>query len=326
MSLRTMRGVRLFGAVVFAWLGLAVFAQGAMATYAHLQVVKINQGGNPNDVFTFHPTFTWTGVLPPEATTPTGANFTLKGGQASEVFDTACNLDARLPDHVDACTKAYSNVTMKITELPTLGYTLTDITCRYTQSDDNTNAFSAGAPNASSPIKPASEVTTDLATGTVSLKMHYNEWVACYFTNSAPLVTQPTPPVVLPVAEGATSAATTTPAGSVRGVRVTPGNARLSAPSGCPTADVVVAKVTGRSIARVTFTVDGKKVKTLTRPNRGRTWQLSVRLRGLRYGAHRVRAKIEFAPASQTAPKTLPVSFSRCRSGAVKPAAPKFTG
>ena len=130
MSLRTMRGVRLFGAVIFAGLGLALFASTASATYARIQVIKINQGGNPNDVFTFQPTFTWTGQLPPEATTPSGSSFTLKGGQSSPVFETACDLDTRLPNHVDPCTQHYSNVTIKFAELPTLGYTLTDITCR----------------------------------------------------------------------------------------------------------------------------------------------------------------------------------------------------
>jgi hypothetical protein len=308
--------MRLFGAVIFTSLGLGLFAQSAMATYAHIQVVKINQGGNPSDVFTFHPTFTWTGQLPPEATAPSGSDFTLKGGEASPVFDVACDLSARAPDHVDQCAEHYSNVTLKVAELPTPGYTLTDITCRYTQSDDNVNAFSAGPPNASSPTKPASEVITDLAAGTVSLHVHYNEWVACYFTNTAPAVTPP-------VENSAVAAASSKPQIAVKPIRVRPGTARLSGPSGCPTADVVVARVTGKRIVRVTFSVDGKTVKTLTRPNRGSNWTLSVRLKGLKHGVHRVKARVQFAKDSQTAPKTMPLSFSRCGSGATKP---QFTG
>ena len=43
-----------------------------------------------------------------------------------------------------------------------------------------------------------------------------------------------------------------------------PGSARLRGPNGCPTTSA--ATVTGRRIVKVTFYVDNKKVKTLTRP------------------------------------------------------------
>jgi hypothetical protein len=73
----------------------------------------------------------------------------------------------------------------------------------------------------------------------------------------------------------------------------------------------------------VTFYVDSTKVKTLRKANRGSNWVLSLRMHALKYGVHRVRARVEFAKSSQTKPKTLPVSFSRCGSGPVRP---QFTG
>jgi hypothetical protein len=306
MSRSATGGVRLVLAVALAFVGLALSAQAALATYGRVQVAKINQGGNPADVFVFHPTLTWTGPL---ATTT--SDFTLKGGEASQPFNVACNIER--PGHVECPT--YTNVTLKIAEQPTPGYSLTDITCRSTQSDDNNNLFSAGPPGPTSPIKPASEVTANLATGTVDLKVHYDEWVLCYFTNAAA--------AVVPSVSPASQSAAQTPQIAVSPVRVRPGNAKLTGPTACATADVVVARVTGKRIARVTFYVDNKKVKTLRKPNRGSTWALSMRLRGLQYGAHRVKARVEFAPSSQTKPKTLPISFSRCGSGAARP---QFTG
>jgi hypothetical protein len=307
-----MRGVRLLGAVAFVWVGLALSAQAALATYGQIQVVKINQGGNPNDAFAFHPTFTWTGPLAQGA-----SDFSLKGGQSSQPYHVACNIER--PGHVE-CSPHYSNVTLKVAEQPTPGYSLTNITCRFTQGNDDNNAFNAGPPGPTSPIKPASEVTTDLASGTVSLKVHYDEWVACFFTNAAVALVPTGPSPRQPVVQAAPAPA---PQAAVSPVHVRSGAAKLIGPTACPTADVVVARVTGRSIVRVTFFVDDKKVKTLDKPNRGRTWMLSMRLRGLKYGTHRVKARVEFARSSQTRPKTLPISFSRCGSGPVRP---KFTG
>jgi hypothetical protein len=312
MSLRATRASRLVLAVALAWAGLALCAQAALATHGRIQVVKVNQGGNPNDTFAFHPTFSWTGPLGSSA-----SDFSLKGGQASQPYDVGCNIER--PGHVE-CSKEYSNVTLKVAEQPAPGYSLADITCRFTQSDDDNNLFSAGPPGPGSPVKPAGEVTTDLAAGTVDLKVHYNEWVVCYFTNAAAAVVPSAPPAGQPVAVSAPSSA---PQSAVSPARVRPGSAKLIGPTSCSTADVVVARVTGKRIVRVTFFVDNKKVRTLHKPNRGSTWMLSMRLRGLQYGAHRVKARVEFAESSQTKPKTLPMSFSRCGSGAARP---QFTG
>src|SRR5204863_8624568 len=95
-----------------------------------------------------------------------------------------------------------------------------------------------------------------------------------------------------------------------------------SSPS--PTSSVIVARVTGKRSARVTYSVEGRRVKTLERPNRGGKWVLSTRVRGLpKHGPYRVKARVEFAASSETRPKTLRILVSRCRSGALRP---KFTG
>ena len=50
MSIRASSATRLLVAVGVAWLGLALSAQAAHATYSKIQIVKINQGGDANDV------------------------------------------------------------------------------------------------------------------------------------------------------------------------------------------------------------------------------------------------------------------------------------
>ena len=69
--------------------------------------------------------------------------------------------------------------------------------------------------------------------------------------------------------------------------------------------------------------MDGKKVRTLTRPNRGTRFALAVRPDTLRRGTHRVLAVTYFTTASGTKSRTLRVTFSRCSRAAV---APRFTG
>jgi hypothetical protein len=301
------------------WVGLAICAQAAFATHGRIQVAKVNVGGNPNDTFGFHPAF---------SQTPT-SDFSLKGGQTSAPFDVPCNVDR--PTHGTECTSEYHNITLSVTEKPASGYTLTSIVCRYTQSNDDNNKYPAGQPTSSSPVKPASEVTTNLASGTVTLKVHYDEWVLCTYTNTANATPPPgtpppgSPPPGTPSAPpgSPTTAQSTPPQIQVSPARVRPGSARMSGPSGCARRDVVAASVSGRRIVRVTFYVDNKKVKTLHKANRGSRWVLAMRIPALAFGSHRVRAKVEFAKSSQTKARTLPLSFSRCRSAAARP---QFTG
>ena len=55
MTIRASRGVRLLLVAAMAWLGLALCAQAAHATYGKVTIVKVNKGGNASDKFTFHP-------------------------------------------------------------------------------------------------------------------------------------------------------------------------------------------------------------------------------------------------------------------------------
>jgi hypothetical protein len=297
-----------------ACLGLAVFAQSALASYGRIQVAKINQGGNPSDTFAFHPTFNWGPGTQMTVPVPSYPDVSLAGGQTSQNFDVGCNTDTALW----ACSKDYSNVTLQVAELAKPGYTLTDITCRSTKSQDVNNRFSLGPPTTSSPVKPASEVSVNLAAGTVNLKVSYNEWVICWFTNTATATPPSTP------GSGTTgTTGQTTPQIQVSPEIVRPGSAKLTGPNGCPDTNAVAATVTGKRIVKVTFYVDNKKVKVLTKPNKKGGWSLSVNMRKIAYGSHRVEAKVEFAKSSGTKPKTLRLSFSRCGANSVKP---QFTG
>ena len=71
------------------------------------------------------------------------------------------------------------------------------------------------------------------------------------------------------------------------------------------------------------FTLDGRVVSTLTRPNRGSLYVLPVRPATLRIGVHRVLARTTFTEDSGTRARTLRVTFSRCARRAQSPA---FTG
>jgi hypothetical protein len=405
MSIRASRGTRLLLAAAIAWLGLALCAQAAHATYGKVQVAKINSGGNPADTFTFHPSLT-----------PSASDFTLKGGDSSSLYSIECNIDR--PGQSGECSR-WGYPTLKFTEVAKSGYTLTDITCRFTQG---TSGY-AGAVTTTSAIKPSSEVTKDLANGSVSLKVHWYEQVKCWFTNTKD--TPPPPPTgtikvtkkLVPatdsgkfnllidgvakatnVGDGGTTGTQTVNTGShsvgeaggtgtslldydssltcvdkahggpadndgmvqvdagdawecvftntrkstpppppnepptstppaqikVSPARVVPGSAKMKGPRVCTRSNAVAATVTGKRIVKVTFYVDGHKVKTLTKPNgKGGAFKLPINVRKLGYGSHRLIARVQFAKSSGTKARTLRLSFSRCASAAAQP---KFTG
>jgi len=100
------------------------------------------------------------------------------------------------------------------------------------------------------------------------------------------------------------------------------GTARISGKTGCVTQNFDVT-VTGQNIGRVTFSLDGKRIKTLRKPNVGRRYRIAVRPGRLRRGTHRIVALTTFTAASGTAARRLRVVFQRCaRAGS----APQFTG
>jgi hypothetical protein len=150
-----------------------------------------------------------------------------------------------------------------------------------------------------------------------TVQVGYGDAWECVITNTRK--TQPPPPVEPP-----TPTPPAAPRIQVSPERVRAGSAKLRGPSGCPRTGTVAATVSGRRIVKVTFYVDGKKVKTLTKANgKGGTWVLPLNIKRLAYGAHRVRASVQFAKSSQTKVKTLRFSFDRCHAAAAQP---KFTG
>jgi hypothetical protein len=422
MTIRASRGVRLLLAAAMAWLGLALCAQAAHATYGKVTIVKINKGGNASDKFTFHPDVQ-----------PTQQDFALKGGE-QKTFQVECNKDSQY----GSCA-TWNNPKLTVTEKATAGYELKDVKCVHEQG-------SGDWPD--EPSKDSSQVDGDttVSGSTINLKVSYWEWVKCYVTNApkppdqhpaikvvkdgpatahsgdqltfsytvtnpgdvpltsvtatddkcSPLTrtgdtsdttldpgdtwtytcsyaiqwsegdanpvvntvttcgmppgggggspvcdtdqhsttivppatpTQPTPPAApsTPAAASGTAPSSSQPPQiAVSPVRVRPGSANLRGPSGCPTTSAVAATVSGRRIVKVTFYVDNKKVKTLTRPNKsGGRWVLPMNVKRFAFGTHRVQARIEFARSSQTKSRTLRMSFSRCHPANVTP---KFTG
>jgi hypothetical protein len=100
------------------------------------------------------------------------------------------------------------------------------------------------------------------------------------------------------------------------------GTAAIRGVTGCAGTPFRVT-VRGSQIERVTFTLDGKIVKTLTKPNRGSLWVQAINPRTLPLGLHRVLARTTFRKQSGTRARTLRVTFSRCGRRATSPA---FTG
>ncbi len=123
---------------------------------------------------------------------------------------------------------------------------------------------------------------------------------------------------------GGTTPGGTTPGGTPGGgtlpETIASGRASLRGPSGC-VKQAFRARVTGRSLASVTFLVDGKQVKRFT----GARDVYSIRVNPLKYGLgrHRVVARVTFVSGSGTQARTLRLTFRRCARGAV---APRFTG
>jgi hypothetical protein len=120
----------------------------------------------------------------------------------------------------------------------------------------------------------------------------------------------------------------------VLGEKVTPGSSRLLAPTGC-VARAFNARVRGVNVKSVVFKLDGKKIKTLTKPNSGKTFVVRINPAKFKIGVHRIVATVVVETVTtnpdtgqvirRTAqkPRTFRISFQRC---AKKLAAPRFTG
>jgi hypothetical protein len=136
------------------------------------------------------------------------------------------------------------------------------------------------------------------------------------------------PPACIPPATGTPPNCTPPPVSGVLPQTPTSGTtprgtARLRGTVGCATAQYANAYITGSQIRRVTFYVNGKKVKTVSKPDAVRRYLLRYTVKPLKIGSYKVRARVEFTPASRTSAKTFNLQFSRCAPRGVLPT---FTG
>jgi hypothetical protein len=130
-----------------------------------------------------------------------------------------------------------------------------------------------------------------------------------------------TPPVTPPGDTPPNSTPNVVPPGDggVLPEAIASGRASLRGPSGC-VKQAFKARVSGRSIASVTFFVDGKRVKKIS----GKAaFAIKVNPKRYGFGRHKIVARVQFTPASGTAARKLPLTFRRCAQGAVDP---RFTG
>jgi hypothetical protein len=102
--------------------------------------------------------------------------------------------------------------------------------------------------------------------------------------------------------------------------QVISGLARVDAPQECVTG-VTPLYVTGRQIKSVTFYLDGRKVKSIARPDRKGRYGIKVNSRKLRFVVHRARMVVVFTTSSETKPQTLRLVLIRCPVPH-----PRFTG
>jgi hypothetical protein len=99
------------------------------------------------------------------------------------------------------------------------------------------------------------------------------------------------------------------------------GSATLSVPRDCVSANRAKATVTGDDVDSVAFLVDGKRIKTATRPAVTGRFVFSMRCSRLGVGAHAGQAVVTFAAGSSPATQTLRFQITRSRSGSAR-----FTG
>ena len=92
---------------------------------------------------------------------------------------------------------------------------------------------------------------------------------------------------------------------------IAPHSAKLSGPASCVTSKFTV-RVSGTGIARVVFYLDGKKVKTLRKPNSGKQFTLTLSPTQIAKGVRHVKAVVTYVAAAHAAPKTLKMTVQRC--------------
>jgi hypothetical protein len=100
------------------------------------------------------------------------------------------------------------------------------------------------------------------------------------------------------------------------------GTARAASIRGCLAQSGYLASVRGTSIASVTFTLDGRAIKTLRKPTSGSTFTVRVNVRS--GSAHHLAMRVAFTAASKTPTATFRRTLARC--AARKVVLPRFTG
>lgn len=123
------------------------------------------------------------------------------------------------------------------------------------------------------------------------------------------------PPTVTPPA--------VTPPGVIQvlGQQALSGRATLRGQTGCASR-AFTATVSGRQISRVTFYVDGRRVRQVNARSGRTRFTARINPAGRRIGVHRVTARVVFARESGTRARTLVLAFQRCG----RAARPVFTG
>ena len=99
------------------------------------------------------------------------------------------------------------------------------------------------------------------------------------------------------------------------------GTARISRRSGCVPGSFRM-RVRGKRIAKVTFYLNGKRIRKLRKPNRGKSYAATIRRKRLKVGPNKVKARVNFAAGSARKRETLRRTVLRCP----RKVKPKFTG
>ena len=262
----------------------------AIPTAAQAATITVSVGTTPAGdpaPFTFHVTG------PACNAAPTDLTFALSDGQSKVL--TLCDSPADVAHR------------FHVTEQVPAGWRLTSIDCT---SDDP---------------DPADAFVIDIPTATAFVELSASEDKACVFRNAK--VPAPTP--ATPVATAAAATATpvppsaTSPSSGVAGeqqpspVRAT---ARIRAQARCAARTARVT-VSGRLMRQVRFSVNGRRVRTVTAARGVRLVTALLPLGRSGPAVQTVRARVTFRNGA--VPRTLTASVRRCAPARV---APQFTG
>jgi len=124
-------------------------------------------------------------------------------------------------------------------------------------------------------------------------------------------------------AEDTADTTLTQPQGEVKPDIIQPGTAKLSGRIGCTVGSTYKATVSGKRIASVTFYIDGKKKKTVSKADSKGRYTYTLNPTKLKYGSHRVRVVVKFQNSTAPASRELKLTFTRCAPKKIKPV---FTG